>query len=355
MAKYVYAVKVGFIPGVYDTWNEASKQVTGYPGSVFRKFPVVRSGEAYEFIGKAKPDQPEPEKKPNKKVLPFWSVNSDICLLGSQNQSSTSDKVKAKPKFKIKPVIKPKPPPFQLVPRELTCQEKLYFQHPDYNKDDPVLHVYTDGSAINNGSKNATGGYGVFFGRPNIPYISKRMTAVKITNNTAELTGIIEALKVISRLDDMDIVIHYDSDYASGVITGRKKAHENLDLVREGQDILRTVRIEQGKKVKFEHVYAHTGAKDIHSIGNQIVDDLAGDRPLKPSPSGRRRDHTVTPTIKIQVQDRTIIQITVTSPDVTVKLSSATEFKEAELSASACTAITKYAQDNGLSFGLDVN
>jgi ribonuclease HI len=163
-------------------------------------------------------------------------------------------------------------------PRILTQREKRYFDHADYRlqTDSGRLHVYTDGSTIGNGRKNARGGYGVFFGHPEIPYISRDLNSSKVTNNTAELKAIIEALKVISKLDQSDVIIHYDSEYAAGVITGQKQAHKNLDLVNEGKDLLRTL---SHKVIKFEHVYSHTGHLDLHSIGNEIADDLARRRP----------------------------------------------------------------------------
>lgn len=49
MAKKYYAVKVGRIPGVYETWDDCQKQTNGYSGAVFKSFPT--RAEAQEFIG----------------------------------------------------------------------------------------------------------------------------------------------------------------------------------------------------------------------------------------------------------------------------------------------------------------
>ena len=47
-----YAVKVGRVPGVYRTWGECQKQVSGYPGALFKSFPSDK--EAQEYVaGKA--------------------------------------------------------------------------------------------------------------------------------------------------------------------------------------------------------------------------------------------------------------------------------------------------------------
>ena len=93
---------------------------------------------------------------------------------------------------------------------------------------------------------------------------------ISIDDNIAELKAIIDALKYICKVG-VPANIYYDSDYASGVITGRKKAHVNLELVEEGKMLLKACKV----KPEFIHVYSHTGSKDLHSIGNDIADQLA--------------------------------------------------------------------------------
>lgn len=48
MAKKYYAVKVGRIPGIYQTWDEAKEQVNGYSGAIFKSFATLQ--EAEQFI-----------------------------------------------------------------------------------------------------------------------------------------------------------------------------------------------------------------------------------------------------------------------------------------------------------------
>jgi ribonuclease HI len=255
MSKYIYAVQKGFIPGVYPSWDEAHRQVNGYSSAKYKKFPHNEQEQAYEFVGIPLPGPvPVPVPVPVPTALP-------------------------KPIFKMKPVIIKKKtiPVYQ--PRVLSRRELAYFNHLDYVVDVGALNVYTDGSTVNNGKKNATGGYGVFFAHKEIPYISQTLNTAKVTNNIAELKGMIEALKVICKLKEDRITIYYDSEYAAGVITGRTNAHANLELVTEGKSLLSDARLE-GKVIKFIHVYSHTGDNDIHSIGNEIVDDLAKRIPL---------------------------------------------------------------------------
>lgn len=49
MAKF-YAIRIGRNPGVYTTWNEAQKQVKGFPGAIFKSFPT--KDEAQQFVDK---------------------------------------------------------------------------------------------------------------------------------------------------------------------------------------------------------------------------------------------------------------------------------------------------------------
>ena len=45
--QYFYAVKYGFSPGVYTSWEDCKKQVTGYPKPLFKKFSTQRDAELF--------------------------------------------------------------------------------------------------------------------------------------------------------------------------------------------------------------------------------------------------------------------------------------------------------------------
>jgi ribonuclease HI len=133
-------------------------------------------------------------------------------------------------------------------------------------------YVYTDGSAINNGSPDAIGGSGVYFGE-NHPYnISAKLATSNgkhPTNQRAELNAINLALDVIVQKGLSDMTILSDSLYAINVLTKQWKAKDNLDLVEVGWNLIKRC------KVNFQHVKAHTGNTDPHSIGNHHADRLA--------------------------------------------------------------------------------
>jgi len=42
-----YAVAAGRTPGIYDTWEEAETQITGFPGAIFKGFPTKEAAESY--------------------------------------------------------------------------------------------------------------------------------------------------------------------------------------------------------------------------------------------------------------------------------------------------------------------
>lgn len=46
----IYAVHVGSIPGVYDTWDECREQVIGYPGAVYQSFNTLERELAEQYV-----------------------------------------------------------------------------------------------------------------------------------------------------------------------------------------------------------------------------------------------------------------------------------------------------------------
>lgn len=76
------------------------------------------------------------------------------------------------------------------------------------------IHVYTDGSTRFNGSDNAMGGIGVWFGEDNCLNLSEIVDGGKVTNQRCELTAVIRSIEIVSSNHDV-------SD--SGVDENKKK------------------------------------------------------------------------------------------------------------------------------------
>lgn len=47
MAKKYYAVKVGLNTGIFKTWDECKKQITGFSGAIYKSFPTLEQAEEY--------------------------------------------------------------------------------------------------------------------------------------------------------------------------------------------------------------------------------------------------------------------------------------------------------------------
>ena len=47
MAKKYYAVRVGKVPGIYQTWDECKKNVHGFPAAEYKSFPSVEEAKVY--------------------------------------------------------------------------------------------------------------------------------------------------------------------------------------------------------------------------------------------------------------------------------------------------------------------
>ena len=47
MAKKYYAVRVGKVPGIYQTWDECKKNVHGFPAAEYKSFMSMEEAKAY--------------------------------------------------------------------------------------------------------------------------------------------------------------------------------------------------------------------------------------------------------------------------------------------------------------------
>ena len=66
MAKKIYAVRKGFIPGIYNTWDECKEQVTGFSGAEYKSFSSKEEADVYmngESSVSIETDKSEEKKK----------------------------------------------------------------------------------------------------------------------------------------------------------------------------------------------------------------------------------------------------------------------------------------------------
>jgi ribonuclease HI len=145
------------------------------------------------------------------------------------------------------------------------------------------IFIYTDGSCTYV-KKNATkAGYGIYIPEKNI-FIGSPLLNQKLTNNRAELTGIIESIKYLDN-DDLEkkICIFTDSQYSMYIFNGTGERYEKNNWKNNGGDVPNIDLIKKILELKRKYnivllkVRAHTTKEDNHSIGNKIADQLAND------------------------------------------------------------------------------
>jgi ribonuclease HI len=228
-----YVVHKGRKPGIYKTWSECKKQIEKFDGAIFKKFN--NSTEAGEFLVNGFPN--------GKKPLSVSKKENDDKKNYDKIETETGD--------------------------DLDESEKIF--------------IYTDGSCTFV-KKNATkAGYGIYIPQKNIS-VGSPLLNQKLTNNRAELTGIIESIKYLDN-DDLEkkICIFTDSQYSMYIFNGTGERYEknnwknngsdvpNIDLIKKILDLKRKYNIVLLK------VRAHTTRDDDHSLGNKIADQLAND------------------------------------------------------------------------------
>jgi ribonuclease HI len=214
-----YAVANGRNIGIFLNWTDCNNSVKDYKNCLYKKFNTKE--EAENFIQ-------------------------------SNNKNNQNNNV-------------------QLEEKEKT-EEKIDFI-PDY-------YVYTDGACSNNGRENALAGIGIFFGINDVRNVSKKIEG-KQTNNTAELTAIIETYSIIENdiVNGKKIAIVSDSEYAIKCVSsyGEKCYKKNWILDIPNKELVKTAYeiFKDKQNIQFIHIKAHTNNTDIHSFGNDNADKLA--------------------------------------------------------------------------------
>ena len=97
-----------------------------------------------------------------------------------------------------------------------------------------AIHAYTDGASSGNPGPSGIGVVLLF--REHRKEVSKYLG--ETTNNVAELTAVLEALRLVKRRD-LPVRIHTDSAYTIGVLDGSMRAKLNVALVEEVRAALR--------------------------------------------------------------------------------------------------------------------
>lgn len=136
--------------------------------------------------------------------------------------------------------------------------------------------VYTDGASSNNGKGHARAGYGVYWGDNDKRNTSKRLSGDRQTNQRAEATAVLHALKQSRRSSDT-LEIRTDSKYVIEGVTNWSKEWIKKDWKSStGKDVQNRDLFEgildemKDRKVNFTYVPGHQGYE-----GNEKADKFA--------------------------------------------------------------------------------
>ena len=150
-----------------------------------------------------------------------------------------------------------------------------------------VINVFTDGSCVGNGRRDAVGGYGVYFENNILQPISKPMfpdarKGIVVTNNRAELTAILAAMYVVQLYNVRVMQIYVDSEYCKNMLEKYCFAGKQIPLSAKNADLLMLIRDlyesqfkPQDKRIAMYHVRSHTNKTDFATFGNIMADKLA--------------------------------------------------------------------------------
>ncbi|XP_030560300.1 ribonuclease H1 [Drosophila novamexicana] len=304
-----YAVAKGRQVGIYDNWAQCQQQVNGFKGAIYKKFNTRQ--EAEQFINPAgatanyAPDevavalgqrQPPPaswaprqeyqQKRHEAKPKDFWP--EDVV----QQQEVTDEDLVG-----VMEEVEGFPTQSGSRKRKLQSNNSGTYKIPRHtsNADEPValkqigafeftlnaegyVIVYTDGSCLGNGRKDACAGFGVYFG-DNHQLNAAKPVLGRVTNNVGEIQAAIYAIKTALDLGIKKLSINTDSQFLINSITkwvpGWKKRGwrlPNMEPVKNVVDFKELDELLQSKEinVNWNYVEAHKGIK-----GNEMADKLA--------------------------------------------------------------------------------
>lgn len=162
--------------------EECSKNVNGFSGAQFKKFPTVELARAF---------------------INDLSANSNV----QRSSSFLNHKLKRKYDESC-----PLPPLLDGSPAGKVKKTHVVESKKPYIANDGQSIVYTDGACFNNGSKFAKAGIGVYWGKDSAYNIAEPL-AGRQTNNRAEIHAAVRALEQAKERGLTKLTIRTDSNF----------------------------------------------------------------------------------------------------------------------------------------------
>lgn len=275
-----YAVKVGVKPGVYTSWSDCQKQITGFEKPVFRKF--LTQAEAEKFVGsKTTTSYAKPYGKTftnNKSPAVFKRAEAFYAVRSGHRTGifNTWAECKAQTDGYTFPEYKK----FSSMDE---AREWMEAGQQQQTKDlTGYTTVYIDGSCKPSRDIGdvKVGGIGIYFGDDDARNVSLPYESEKITNQRTELYAALYCLQNCVA-DDENVNIITDSTYLIGVATkwkyiwmknGWKNSKgdpvDNQDIVKPLIDLI----ARREGDTAFTKVKGHSG-----DHGNEMADNLANE------------------------------------------------------------------------------
>ncbi|KXJ71799.1 hypothetical protein RP20_CCG019673 [Aedes albopictus] len=291
-----YAVAKGRAVGVYLTWPECQRQVTGFTGAKFKKFPTRQQAETFirengGSISSSSSDSASNSSVDSQPVCPptqsvrvlidnYDGINAACSRIESMKREldelrstaatdpASNDPETVRPAKRKKPSDEPKP---------VTKLEK-YGSYSFLQDADGYVHVYTDGSCEGNGTAAACAGLGVYFGEGHALNTAQPVSG-RATNNCGEIQAASLAVRLAKKHGIKRLTINTDSKFLIDSITkwmpNWKRNQWKLSTgkpVKNQVDFMELDKELADKKIeiKWNHVDAHCGI-----LGNERADALA--------------------------------------------------------------------------------
>lgn len=293
-----YAVAKGRTVGIYLTWPDCQRQVTGFTGAKYKKFPTRQQAETFitdnggSFSGSAsdsgsnssadlQPVVGPPAESVRVLIDNYDEINAACSRIESlkreldELRGSSSSAATVPSEYNPIPAKRQK---LSASPVKPVTKLKKYGTYSFLEDDEGFVHVYTDGSCEGNGTAVACAGLGVYFGEGHALNTSKPVSG-RPTNNCGEIQAASMAIRLAKEHGISKLTINTDSKFLIDSITkwmpGWKRKDWKLSTgkpVKNQVDFMELDGELAGGEIeiKWNHVDAHCGI-----LGNERADALA--------------------------------------------------------------------------------
>ncbi|XP_051501235.1 ribonuclease H1-like isoform X1 [Myxocyprinus asiaticus] len=259
---FFYAVRKGFRPGVYKTWEECKHQVDKFPAASFKKFGSEQ--DAWTFV-RGKSTSFESTDGVDHEVLPSRNVpDASMAIPLGRKRTWEDSQDEGVSSVKRAKLIEPPQPKTAAVSSD------------GFTYMGDAVVVYTDGCCSANGRNGARAGIGVYWGRDHPMNVAERLPG-RQTNQRAELQAACKALEQAREMNFKKIVLYTDSKFTiNGITSWVKTWKTNGWRLKGGGNIINKEDFQKLDKLNAEvdvvwmHIPGHAGY-----TGNEEADRLS--------------------------------------------------------------------------------